>query len=124
MRLHGPYISAVAVVVVSSLGITAYHHTAEANPTPAPETASAVQDAPGPATGQPAAAPAAPRATVPPKPPEPEYPAQLPGLGPRTLSRIPAGARQVVLVTGAAKTSASSKVVLWERVDGGWRPGA
>lgn len=121
MRLHRPYISAAAVVIVSTLGITAYHHTAEANPTPAPETASAVHDAPGPATGQPAAAPATPRATVPPKP---QYPARPPGLGSGTLSRIPAGTRQVVLVTGAAKNSASSKVVLWERVDGGWRPGA
>ncbi|MEU4098869.1 hypothetical protein AB0F62_41905, partial [Streptomyces sp. NPDC026673] len=114
MRLRRTYISAAAVVVVSSLGITAYHHTAEANPVP--EAAPVVQDAP-----------ATPQATVPPKPPKPpkpQYPGQLPGLGPKTLSQIPARTRQVVLVTGAAKTSASSKVVLWERVDGGWRPGA
>jgi L,D-peptidoglycan transpeptidase YkuD (ErfK/YbiS/YcfS/YnhG family) len=121
MRLHRPCISTTAAVIVSTLGIAAYHHIPEGNPVPAPETASVVQDAAGPAAGQPAAAPVEARPTVSPRP---EFPAQLPGLGPRTLSRIPAGTRQVVLVTGAGKNSASSKVVLYERVDGGWRPGA
>lgn len=124
MRLHRPYISATAAVIVSSLGIAAYQHLPEANPTPSPETASVVQDAPDPATGQRAGAPATPRTTGSAKPPKPQYPAQLPGLGPKTLSQIPARTRQVVLVTGAGKKSSSSKVVLWERVDGGWRPGA
>ncbi|MFE2543091.1 hypothetical protein [Actinacidiphila glaucinigra] len=121
MRLHKPYISAAAAVVVSSLGIAAYQHLPEGNPTPAPETAAVVQDAAAPATGQPAEAPAAPPTTAPPKP---QYPDRLPGLGPKTLSQIPANARQVVLVTGAGKKSPKSEVVLYERVDGGWRPGA
>ncbi|MFF7580193.1 L,D-transpeptidase family protein [Streptomyces sp. NBC_01707] len=120
MRLHRPYISATAAVIVSSLGIAAYHHVPERNPTPAPGTASVVQ-AVGPAAGQPAAAPVKPRTTVSPRT---EFPAQLPGLGPKTLSRIPAETRQVVLVRGAARNSASSKVVLYERVDDGWRPGS
>ncbi|WP_406296479.1 L,D-transpeptidase family protein [Streptomyces sp. NBC_00624] len=120
MRLHRPYISATAAVIVSSLGIAAYHHVPEKNPTRAPGTASVVQDA-GSAAGQPTAAPVKPRTTVSTRT---EIPAQLPGLGPETLSRIPAHTRQVVLVRGAARNSASSKVVLYERVDDGWRPGA
>lgn len=121
MRLHRPYISMTAAVIVSSLGIAAYQHITEENPSTAPETASIVQDTAGPATERPAAAPATPRTTIPPKP---ESPAQLPGLGPKALSHIPAHTRQVVLVTGAGKHSASSKVVLYERAGGGWRPGA
>ncbi|MFD3452715.1 L,D-transpeptidase family protein [Streptomyces sp. NPDC058691] len=121
MPLHRPYISAAAAVIVSLIGIAAYHHVPEGNRTPAHDRAMVVQDAAAPATGRQAAAPAAPRTTVPPKP---QYPARLPGLGPRTLSHIPAHTRQVVLVTGAGKNSASSKVVLYERADGGWRPGA
>ncbi|MFF3558544.1 L,D-transpeptidase family protein [Streptomyces sp. NPDC002574] len=121
MRLHRPYISMSAAVVVSSLGIATYLQAPEGNAHSAPETASVVQDAVAPATGRPAAAPAAPRTTA---PPEPEFPARLPGLGPKTLSQVPARTRQVVLVTGTGKKSSSSRVVLWERVDGGWRPGA
>ncbi|MFJ4985321.1 L,D-transpeptidase family protein [Streptomyces sp. NPDC088732] len=121
MRFHRPYISTTAAVIVSSLGVAAYQHAPEKPPAPAPGTASAVQDAAGPAVQQqPAAATAEPRTSV---PPPPQYPARLPGLGPRTLARIPAGARQVVLVTGTGKKSAVSRVVLYQRVDGGWRPG-
>jgi L,D-peptidoglycan transpeptidase YkuD (ErfK/YbiS/YcfS/YnhG family) len=116
MRLHRPYISATSAVIVSILGVAAYQHIPGGSPVPAAEKASVVQDAAGPAV-----APAAARATVPPKP---VYPARLPGVGPRTLSHIPADTRQVVLVTGASRKSASSQVVLYERVDGGWRAGA
>ncbi|MFE7747838.1 L,D-transpeptidase family protein [Streptomyces sp. NPDC057428] len=51
-------------------------------------------------------------------------PAQLPGLGPRTLADIPANARQVVLVTGQGKDSSRSQVVLYQRTSAGWEPGA
>ncbi|MFF7189003.1 hypothetical protein ACFZAR_27970 [Streptomyces sp. NPDC008222] len=121
MRLHRPCVSATAAVVVSALGIAAYHLIPEGNPAPAPGAATVVQDPAAPAAGQREATPVKPRTTVAARP---EVPARLPGIGSRTLARIPAATRQVVLVTGAARNSASSKVVLYERVDDGWRPGA
>ncbi|MFE7120814.1 L,D-transpeptidase family protein, partial [Streptomyces sp. NPDC057654] len=51
-------------------------------------------------------------------------PRELPGLGPRTLARIPAGARQAVVVTGEGKNSPKSTVVVYERTSEGWRAGA
>ncbi|GGM18190.1 lipoprotein [Streptomyces fumigatiscleroticus] len=121
MRLPKPYLPATAALVISALGITAYHQLPADHPDPASRSAPDVQDAAGPAAGQPVSAPAAPRPTVQPRP---EFPARLPGLGPETLARIPADTRQVVLVTGAGRNSASAKAVLWQRRDGGWRPGA
>jgi L,D-peptidoglycan transpeptidase YkuD (ErfK/YbiS/YcfS/YnhG family) len=55
---------------------------------------------------------------------EASAPAQLPGLGPKTLAEIPANARQAVLVTGRSRNSSDSKVVLYQRTDAGWEPGA
>jgi L,D-peptidoglycan transpeptidase YkuD (ErfK/YbiS/YcfS/YnhG family) len=40
-------------------------------------------------------------------------PARLPGLGPQTLARIPADARQAVLVTGAGHDASTSSVTLY-----------
>lgn len=40
-------------------------------------------------------------------------PARLPGLGPKTLARIPADARQAVLVTGAGHDASTSSVTLY-----------
>ncbi|MFF4505346.1 L,D-transpeptidase family protein [Streptomyces sp. NPDC001401] len=51
-------------------------------------------------------------------------PLQLPGLGPRTLAKMPADARQAVVVTGKDKNSPLSTLVLYERTATGWRPGA
>lgn len=51
-------------------------------------------------------------------------PARLPGLGPRTLAKIPADARQAVLVAGRGKDSSASQVVLYRRTGAGWEPGA
>ncbi|OIV37614.1 hypothetical protein BIV57_10165 [Mangrovactinospora gilvigrisea] len=45
---------------------------------------------------------------------------QLPGVGPGMRSRIPADARQVVLVTGADVDSIDSDVGLWERRGARW----
>ncbi|MEU6479316.1 L,D-transpeptidase family protein [Streptomyces sp. NPDC047017] len=56
--------------------------------------------------------------------PAPQQPARLPGLGPKTLAQIPGDARQVVLVTGQGKNANRSEVVLYQRTDAGWRPGA
>ncbi|MCA1224323.1 L,D-transpeptidase family protein [Streptomyces sp. 8L] len=42
-------------------------------------------------------------------------PATLPGVGPKTLSEIPAGSDQVVLVTGAGHDSSTSRVRLFHR---------
>ncbi|WP_435220978.1 L,D-transpeptidase family protein [Streptomyces sp. Tue6028] len=50
-------------------------------------------------------------------------PAQLPGLGPHMLAKIPADARQVVLVTGEAKNSSTAQAVLYERTGAGWEQG-
>jgi L,D-peptidoglycan transpeptidase YkuD (ErfK/YbiS/YcfS/YnhG family) len=47
----------------------------------------------------------------------------LPGLGPKTSARIPANARQVVLVTGQDKNSSRSHVVLYRRTASGWEGG-
>ena len=48
-------------------------------------------------------------------------PRQLPGLGPTTLGKIPAETRQAVVVTGHAKDSPLSTVVLYERTEAGWQ---
>lgn len=45
---------------------------------------------------------------------------QLPGVGPKTLGRIPAGTEQVVLVTGRGANSPVSSLALYERTDDGW----
>lgn len=51
-------------------------------------------------------------------------PAGLPGLGPATSARVPADARQVVVVTGQGRNSARSHVVLYRRTGSGWQGGA
>ena len=51
-------------------------------------------------------------------------PAQLPGLGPRTLAEIPRGTRQAVVVTGRGRNSPLSTVVLYRRTTAGWQAGA
>lgn len=52
-------------------------------------------------------------------------PHELPGIGPRTLAKIPERSRQVLLVTGEGRDSSRSKAVLYERAaNGDWRPGA
>ncbi|MFJ4849225.1 hypothetical protein [Streptomyces sp. NPDC088733] len=49
---------------------------------------------------------------------------RLPGVGPRTLAAVPAGARQVVVVTGEGKNSSVSHVVVHQRrPDGSWSDG-
>ncbi|WP_228040190.1 L,D-transpeptidase family protein [Streptomyces chromofuscus] len=50
-------------------------------------------------------------------------PTPLPGVGPRTLARIPGKTRQVVLVTGRGKNSSVSEAVLYRRTEAGWEPG-
>ena len=56
--------------------------------------------------------------------PSPSAPAELPGLGPRTLAEIPDNARQVLVVTGQDKDSPQSQVVLYQRTDdSGWTAG-
>ncbi|MGW0297156.1 hypothetical protein ACWDYK_10630 [Streptomyces anthocyanicus] len=49
---------------------------------------------------------------------------RLPGLGPGTFARIPADARQVVLVTGRGVNSSRSRVELYRRTAWGWQAGA
>ncbi|MHC3470035.1 L,D-transpeptidase family protein [Streptomyces sp. 7R007] len=51
-------------------------------------------------------------------------PENLPGLGPKTLARIPADARQAVVVTGKSRNSPVSTVVLYQRTTAGWQAGA
>jgi L,D-peptidoglycan transpeptidase YkuD (ErfK/YbiS/YcfS/YnhG family) len=54
-----------------------------------------------------------------------DLPVRIPGLGPRTLARIPAGTRQVLVASGKAKNSSETVVTLWSRTaDGHWKPGA
>jgi L,D-peptidoglycan transpeptidase YkuD (ErfK/YbiS/YcfS/YnhG family) len=47
--------------------------------------------------------------------PRPAPPAALPGLGPKTLAQVPAGARQAVVVVGAGPDSPRSTVTLYRR---------
>ncbi|MFI1930845.1 hypothetical protein [Streptomyces sp. NPDC020330] len=57
--------------------------------------------------------------------PEPTpSPAGIPGLGPKTQARIPAGTRQVFVVTGEAADSNQSSAVLYHRETPakGWQP--
>ncbi|MET7695432.1 L,D-transpeptidase family protein [Streptomyces sp. NPDC005483] len=51
-------------------------------------------------------------------------PQQIPGLGPKTWAKIPAGTRQAVVVTGRGRDSSASTVVLYERTAAGWQAGA
>ncbi|MDQ0758089.1 L,D-transpeptidase family protein [Streptomyces canus] len=51
-------------------------------------------------------------------------PQQLPGLGPKTWAKVPADARQAVVVTGRGRDSSASTVVLYERTEAGWQAGA
>jgi L,D-peptidoglycan transpeptidase YkuD (ErfK/YbiS/YcfS/YnhG family) len=51
-------------------------------------------------------------------------PQQIPGLGPRTWAKVPADARQAVVVTGRGRDSSASSVVLYERTAAGWQAGA
>ncbi|MET7729763.1 L,D-transpeptidase family protein [Streptomyces sp. NPDC005402] len=51
-------------------------------------------------------------------------PRQIPGLGPRTWAKVPAGTRQAVVVTGRGRDSPVSTVVLYERTAAGWQAGA
>ena len=51
-------------------------------------------------------------------------PQQIPGLGPKTWAKVPADARQAVVVTGRGRDSSASAVVLYERTEAGWQAGA
>jgi hypothetical protein len=72
MRLHRASLSATAAVIVSALGVAAYHYIPEDMPTPVSGKASVVQEAARAATAQPVPTPATPRATVQSRP---EFPA-------------------------------------------------
>ncbi|MGW2964804.1 L,D-transpeptidase family protein [Streptomyces sp. NPDC001220] len=51
-------------------------------------------------------------------------PTGIPGLGPRTAAAIPERTEQVVVARGRGKDSPVSTVVLYERDDSVWQPGA
>ena len=122
MHLPKTSLSVTAAVIASTLGIAAYQYLPDESPGPDSGRAAVAQDTAGGAAAElSVSAPATPRETVQSRP---EFPARLPGLGPKTSAQVPPSARQVLLVTGAGKASASAKAVLWQRVDGGWRPGA
>lgn len=50
-------------------------------------------------------------------------PQQIPGLGPKTLAKVPADTRQAVVVTGKGRDSSDSTVVLYVRTTAGWQAG-
>ncbi len=54
----------------------------------------------------------------------PSLPSELPGLGPRTLAKVPSDTEQAVVVTDKGKNSPKSTVVVYERTPEGWRAGA
>ncbi|MFJ8495698.1 L,D-transpeptidase family protein [Streptomyces sp. NPDC094038] len=51
-------------------------------------------------------------------------PSGIPGLGPKTTAAIPGRAEQVVVARGRGRNSPVSSVVLYERDDDVWQPGA
>ncbi|WP_437078971.1 L,D-transpeptidase family protein [Streptomyces sp. enrichment culture] len=55
--------------------------------------------------------------------PATEAPAVIPGLGPRTRAWIPAGARQVLVVTGRDRNANHSEAVLYRHTGTGWQAG-
>ncbi|MFJ8780379.1 L,D-transpeptidase family protein [Streptomyces sp. NPDC102476] len=83
----------------------------------------------GGAVASTAAGPTASQDTSEPAPtPSPEMsvevaPRQIPGLGPKTWAKVPADARQAVVVTGRGRDSSASTVVLYERTEAGWQAG-
>ncbi|MFI6345037.1 L,D-transpeptidase family protein [Streptomyces sp. NPDC050560] len=50
-------------------------------------------------------------------------PAQVPGLGPKTLAEVPDDTRQVVVASGAGKDSSTSRVTVYRRSADGWEAG-
>ncbi|WP_235978266.1 MULTISPECIES: L,D-transpeptidase family protein [Streptomyces] len=50
-------------------------------------------------------------------------PGELPGLGPRTRSRVPRETRQALVVTGEGRNSPVSRAVLYEKTGDGWLAG-
>ncbi|KUJ67803.1 hypothetical protein ACZ90_24905 [Streptomyces albus subsp. albus] len=50
-------------------------------------------------------------------------PAPLPGLGPGTAAKVPAKARQALLVSGVGRDSDRATAVLFQHTRAGWRPG-
>ncbi|MFF8908871.1 hypothetical protein [Streptomyces olivaceoviridis] len=115
-RLPLPAVVLVAAVSVSGCGTTG---ATTADPVHGAQ-AVAPDAAPG---GAPPAAPGVPR-TVTAADPVSATDTHLPGVGPKTSARIPANARQVVLVTGEDKDSSRSQVVLYRKTASGWEGGA
>jgi L,D-peptidoglycan transpeptidase YkuD (ErfK/YbiS/YcfS/YnhG family) len=76
-----------------------------------------------PASHAPQGAPARTHPSTPPTPLKTAH-RQIPGLGPKTLARIPAGTGQVLVVTGHGRNSPLSTVVLHRRTGAGWQSGA
>ncbi|WP_406444977.1 hypothetical protein OHB00_48080 [Streptomyces sp. NBC_00631] len=62
--------------------------------------------------------------TASPTPANSPQPSGIPGLGPRTTAAIPERAEQVVVASGRGENSPLSTVVLYERDDNVWQPGA
>ncbi len=122
LGLRGVRLTLPVVVLATVLGATACGALPKSGPDsaggdrtaprarPAPTTAPA---RPGPVASAPHDAPAAGAAL-----------GDLAGLGPRTAARIPAGARQVVVVTGQGRDSSRSHVVLYREAVSGWQGGA
>jgi L,D-peptidoglycan transpeptidase YkuD (ErfK/YbiS/YcfS/YnhG family) len=46
---------------------------------------------------------------------------RLPGLGPKTFGKIPAGSKQVLVVTGAGKNSSRSRATFYQRTGRTWK---
>jgi L,D-peptidoglycan transpeptidase YkuD (ErfK/YbiS/YcfS/YnhG family) len=103
-------LGAAALAVLAGCGTPV--GTAAQDRAAAPVVAGDQPSGPAAATPQPSASTPAP-------------PARLPGLGSRTLARIPAQTRQVVMVTGRSRGSSDATVAVYRRtVDGGWQAGA
>ncbi|MGW2373346.1 L,D-transpeptidase family protein [Kitasatospora sp. NPDC001683] len=89
----------------------------------APEGSGPSAPAAGPAVTGPAAPSGQPLAVTAARPAPPELPRQLPGVGPRWRSAVPAGTRQVLVVTGDGPDASTGHAVLYRNDGDGWLAG-
>ena len=110
-RLTGAALTALAALAAVT-GCAGPTRSPDPTGTPAPAIA---QNAPAPTA---AGGPEHPRYQT-----SPALPQRLPGLGDRTVRRIPDDARQVLVVTGTDRNASSATAVLHTRTAEGWQAG-
>ncbi|MFE7117077.1 L,D-transpeptidase family protein [Streptomyces sp. NPDC057654] len=116
MTRRGKVVLSTATAAIAAVGLWSWADSghevkADAPAATAPATAPSTTPPTAPAAGPPAA--------------KPTDDGRIPGLGDAARKRIPAGSRQVLVVTGKGADSSDSTAVLYTRDEGSriWRPG-